>query len=69
MGDPVGASVHARQVIDTEGTLMILKPMAGDFLTENLKEWNRSPDRTGKSRSILYSLDEEKNRDTNALGL
>jgi 2-polyprenyl-3-methyl-5-hydroxy-6-metoxy-1,4-benzoquinol methylase len=41
MGDPVGASTHIRQVIDPKGTFMIVEPMAGDSLTENLNPVGR----------------------------
>jgi SAM-dependent methyltransferase len=41
MGDPVGASTHIRQVIDPNGTFMIVEPMAGDSLTDNLNPVGR----------------------------
>jgi SAM-dependent methyltransferase len=41
MGDPVGASTHIRKVIDPKGTFMIVEPMAGDSLTENINPVGR----------------------------
>src|SRR5262249_24782755 len=36
MGDPVGAARRARQVIAADGTWMIVEPLAGDRLEDNL---------------------------------
>ncbi|TNE50979.1 MAG: class I SAM-dependent methyltransferase [Sphingomonadales bacterium] len=36
MGDPVGAAKRARQALKEDGTLMLVEPMAGDTLTENM---------------------------------
>lgn len=36
MGDPVGAARHARDALKEDGTLMLVEPMAGDTLTENM---------------------------------
>ena len=36
MGDPVGAAKHAREALKDDGTLMLVEPMAGDTLTENM---------------------------------
>jgi SAM-dependent methyltransferase len=36
MGDPVGAVSHVRNALKADGTLMIVEPMAGDKLADNL---------------------------------
>lgn len=36
MGDPVGAASHIRRTLRPDGALMIVEPMAGDSLSENL---------------------------------
>ena len=36
MGDPVGALAHVREALAPGGTLMVVEPMAGDSLEENL---------------------------------
>lgn len=36
MGDPVGACHHAREALETDGVLLLVEPMAGDSLDENL---------------------------------
>jgi 2-polyprenyl-3-methyl-5-hydroxy-6-metoxy-1,4-benzoquinol methylase len=36
MGDPVGAARHLRQRLRADGTLMLVEPLAGDCLTDNL---------------------------------
>jgi hypothetical protein len=36
MGDPIGAATHVRQSLSKDGTFMIVEPMAGDSLSENL---------------------------------
>lgn len=36
MGDPVGAARHIRQTLAPGGTLMLVEPMAGDTMAENL---------------------------------
>ena len=41
MGDPIGAVSHIRQSLGAEGTLMIVEPMAGDSLAENLNPVGR----------------------------
>jgi 2-polyprenyl-3-methyl-5-hydroxy-6-metoxy-1,4-benzoquinol methylase len=41
MGDPVGASAHIRQSLKPEGTWMIVEPMAGDTLEQNLNAVGR----------------------------
>jgi ubiquinone/menaquinone biosynthesis C-methylase UbiE len=41
MGDPVGAAAHARKTLKQDGTLMLVEPMAGDSLAENLNPVGR----------------------------
>lgn len=36
MGDPVGAARHLRNCLAPEGTLMLVEPLAGDRLSDNL---------------------------------
>jgi SAM-dependent methyltransferase len=36
MGDPVGACAHAREALAPGGTLLVVDPMAGDSLADNL---------------------------------
>ena len=41
MGDPVGAMKHIRQLLDENGACMIVEPMAGDRLADNLNPIGR----------------------------
>ena len=41
MGDPVGAARHIRQALRPDGTLMIVEPMAGDTLSDNINPVGR----------------------------
>ena len=41
MGDPVGAVRHARETLKPDGTLMLVEPMAGDTLDQNLNPVGR----------------------------
>lgn len=41
MGDPSGAASHIRQTLAPDGTLMLVEPMAGDRLDENLNPVGR----------------------------
>ena len=41
MGDPVGASKHVRHMLEPDGTWMIVEPMAGDSLQENMNPVGR----------------------------
>jgi SAM-dependent methyltransferase len=36
MGDPVGACRHVREALEPGGTLMVVEPMAGDTIDDNL---------------------------------
>ena len=41
MGDPVGVASHIRRSIKPDGTWMIVEPMAGDRLEDNLNPVSR----------------------------
>ncbi len=41
MGDPVGAAAHVRQQLHPDGTWMVVEPMAGDTLQDNLNPIGR----------------------------
>lgn len=41
MGDPVGAARRVRETLKDDGTLMLVEPMAGDSLAENLNPVGR----------------------------
>jgi ubiquinone/menaquinone biosynthesis C-methylase UbiE len=41
MGDPAGAATHARKSLKPDGTLMLVEPMAGDSLADNLNPVGR----------------------------
>ena len=41
MGDPVGAITHVRSTLKADGTLMLVEPMAGDSLADNLNPVGR----------------------------
>jgi Methyltransferase domain len=41
MGDPIGAAAHVRQSLKADGSWMIVEPMAGDSLEENLNPVGR----------------------------
>src|SRR5207244_2074990 len=41
MGDPAGALKHVREAIASDGTCMIIEPMAGDRLEDNLNPVGR----------------------------
>jgi SAM-dependent methyltransferase len=41
MGDPAGAARHVRDSLATDGTLMVVEPLAGDTLADNLNPVGR----------------------------
>lgn len=41
MGDPAGAARHARNALRRDGTLMLVEPIAGDSLSDNLNPVGR----------------------------
>ncbi|MEU3645936.1 class I SAM-dependent methyltransferase [Lentzea sp. NPDC034063] len=42
MGDPVGAAQHVRDAVASDGTWMIVEPMAGDHVEDNLNPVGRT---------------------------
>jgi ubiquinone/menaquinone biosynthesis C-methylase UbiE len=42
MGDPVGAASHVREVLASDGTWMIVEPLAGDTVQDNLNPLGRA---------------------------
>ncbi len=42
MGDPVGAARHVRQALAEDGTWMVVEPMAGDHVEDNLNPVGRA---------------------------
>ncbi len=42
MGDPVGAMAHVREVLDDDGSVMLVEPFANDTLEENLNPVGRT---------------------------
>jgi SAM-dependent methyltransferase len=59
MGDPVGAAAHAREVLKADGTLMLVEPMAGDSLAENLNPVGRIFYAFSASVCVPASLNQE----------
>lgn len=41
MGDPVGAAAHARQALESDGTVMLVEPFANDKLEDNFNPVGR----------------------------
>ena len=41
MGDPIGAAQHVHEMLKDDGTFMIVEPMAGDSLSDNLNPVGR----------------------------
>ena len=41
MGDPVGAATHVREMLKSDGTFMIVEPMAADKLSDNINPVGR----------------------------
>ena len=41
MGDPVGAAAHVREALAPDGTWLIVEPMAGDRIEDNLNPVGR----------------------------
>ncbi|MGK9170750.1 methyltransferase domain-containing protein [Inquilinus limosus] len=59
MGDPVGAAAHARRTLKSDGTLMLVEPMAGDSLAENLNRVGRIFYAFSASVCVPASLNQE----------
>jgi SAM-dependent methyltransferase len=41
MGDPVGAAAHVKESLQPDGTFMVVEPLAGDSLAENINPVGR----------------------------
>ena len=41
LGDPVGAAAHVRETLKPDGTFMLMEPLAGDTVEDNLGPVNR----------------------------
>ena len=59
MGDPIGAVAHARKVLKPDGTLMLVEPMAGDGLADNLNPLGRAFYAFSTSICVPTSLSQE----------
>lgn len=59
MGDPAGAARHARTALRSDGTLMLVEPMAGDALSDNLNPVSRVYYAFSTSVCVPCSLNQE----------
>ena len=59
MGDPVGAAAHVRQSLKPDDSWMIVKPMAGDRLEDNLNPVARIYYAASTAGRIATSLSQE----------
>jgi SAM-dependent methyltransferase len=59
MGDPVGAASHARKSLKPDGALMLVEPMAGDRLEDNLNPIGRISYAFSTSICVPASLGQE----------
>jgi SAM-dependent methyltransferase len=59
MGDPVGAASHVRETLKADGTLMLVEPMAGDKLEDNLNPVGRVFYAFSTSVCVPTSLNQE----------
>jgi SAM-dependent methyltransferase len=59
MGDPVGALAHARRTLRPGGSVMIVEPMSGDRLEDNLNPVGRSFYAFSTSLCVPGSLSQE----------
>ena len=59
MGDPVGAAAHIRSQLTDDGTLMIVEPLAGDSLEDNLNPVGRIYYALSTSICVPASLKQE----------
>ncbi len=59
MGDPSGAASHIRQTLAPDGTLMLVEPMAGDGLEENLNPVGRIYYAFSTNLCVLASLNQD----------
>lgn len=59
MGDPVGVAAHIRETLKEDGTLMLVEPLAGDTLKENLNPVGRIYYAFSTNICVLASLNQE----------
>jgi SAM-dependent methyltransferase len=59
MGDPIGAASHIRETLKDEGTLMLIEPLAGDRLRDNLNPVGRVYYAFSTSICVPSSLSQE----------
>jgi hypothetical protein len=59
MGDPAGAAAHVRQSLKQDGSWMIVEPMAGDRLEDNLNPVGRIYYAASTVGCIATSLSQE----------
>src|SRR5208282_5357298 len=59
MGDPAGAAAHVRQSLKSDGSWMIVEPMAGDRLEDNLNSVGRIYYAASTVGCIVTSLSQE----------
>jgi ubiquinone/menaquinone biosynthesis C-methylase UbiE len=59
MGDPVGAAKHIRKSMAPDGTLMIVEPLAGDTLADNLNPVGRMYYAFSTGMCVPSSLNQE----------
>jgi len=59
MGDPVGAATHIRETMKDDGTLMVVEPLAGDRLKDNLNPVGRVYYAFSASICVPASLNQE----------
>lgn len=59
MGDPVGAARHIRETLKPDGTLMLIEPLAGDRLEDNLNPLGRMFYAASTALCVPASLNQE----------
>jgi SAM-dependent methyltransferase len=59
MGDPVGVARHVRETLKDDGTLMVVEPLAGDALPDNLNPIGRVFYAFSTSVCVPASLNQE----------
>lgn len=59
MGDPVGVARHIRKTLNSDGTLMLVEPRAGDSLSDNLNPVGRVYYAFSTSVCVPASLNQE----------
>ncbi len=59
MGDPVGATKHARQVLSKDGSVMLVEPFAGDHVQDNINPVGRMYYAASTTLCCAHSMSEE----------